>query len=373
MNPQETPATPPTTFDRQRAGWLVAVAAVVMLWLLWQHAAIVGPFAISAALAYVLRPAMTWLERKHWPRTLAIAVLVTGAGLLAGLLLLLVVPIVMDLAPRLKDQLPELADKAWQGISPWLLQAGFKVPHDLAELKPLLGKVLATHGEEWTQAALNSLKVGGSALLTLIGLVALVPLLTFYWLLDWESIKGRAAGLMPPRWREPAGELINEADGVMGRYLRGQLVVMLALAVYYSLGLMAFGFEQALPIGVFTGLAVFIPYLGFGLGLILAILSGVLQFSAEGAAWWWPFLAVGCVYGVGQVIESVWLTPRCVGEQIGLHPMAVVLALMLFGAWMGFIGVLVALPASALGLVLMRRLLGRYQQSAWYNQGDRKP
>ena len=373
MNPLEPPETLPSPSRRPATTGLLIVVAAAVLWLLWLHAAIVGPFALSAALAYVLRPAMVWLERKRWPRVLAIALLVGGAGLLATLLMLLLVPIVMDIAPRLKDQLPELADRAWQGLAPLLLQAGFKVPHDLAELKPLFTKVLASHGEEWTQAALNSLKVGGSALLTLMGLVALVPLLTFYWLLDWEMLRDKAVLMVPPRWRASAGSLIEEADGVMGRYLRGQLMVMLALAAYYSLGLMAFGFEQALPIGVFTGLAVFIPYLGFGLGLILAVLSGVLQFSAEASSWWWPFVAVGCVYGVGQVVESVWLTPRCVGEQIGLHPMAVILALMLFGTWAGFIGVLVALPASALGLVLARRLNRRYRQSAWYRRGAPTP
>jgi predicted PurR-regulated permease PerM len=155
----------------------------------------------------------------------------------------------------------------------------------------------------------------------------------------------------------------------MGRYLRGQLLVMLSLAGFYSVGLLLFGFDLALPIGVFTGLAVFIPYLGFGLGLVLALLSGLLQAAGDGGSLWWPLVGVAVVYGLGQLLESLLLTPRWVGEQIGLHPVAVILVLMLFGQWLGFVGVLLALPVSALGMVLLTRARRAYQRSGWF-QGD---
>jgi predicted PurR-regulated permease PerM len=156
-----------------------------------------------------------------------------------------------------------------------------------------------------------------------------------------------------------------DCDTVLGEYLRGQLLVMLALAVFYAVGLSLFGLDLAFPIGVFTGLAVFVPYLGFGLGLVLALLAGLLQFSPGHA-----LLMVAVVYGLGQLVESFVLTPRLVGERIGLHPLAVILALMAFGQLLGFVGVLIALPASAVLLVALRRLREQYFQSQLYAATD---
>ena len=151
---------------------------------------------------------------------------------------------------------------------------------------------------------------------------------------------------------------LQDCDHMLGQYLRGQLLVMGILALFYSIGLSLFRFELALPVGVFTGLAVFIPYLGFGLGLLLALFAAALQFGS-----WFGLLAVGLVYGIGQVLESVFLTPRLVGERIGLHPIVVLFALLAFGQLLGFVGVLIALPASAVGAVAVRRLLDSYRSS----------
>jgi hypothetical protein len=154
---------------------------------------------------------------------------------------------------------------------------------------------------------------------------------------------------------------VQEADAVLGEYLRGQLLVMLILAVYYAIGLSLFGLSVALPIGIFTGLAVFVPYVGFGVGLLLAALSGFLEMAPMQAG-----VMLVVVFGVGQMIESFVLTPRLVGERIGLHPLAVIFALLAFGQLLGFVGVLVALPASAVLLVALRRLRGRYLGSRLY-------
>ena len=148
---------------------------------------------------------------------------------------------------------------------------------------------------------------------------------------------------------------------MLGQYLRGQLLVMLTLAVYYSVGLSLFGLDLAMPIGIFTGLAVFVPYLGFGLGLLLATLAGLLQFASIKAV-----VMVAVVYGVGQFVEGFFLTPRLVGERIGLHPLAVIFALLAFGQLFGFVGVLVALPASAVLLVGIRRVRASYLASKLY-------
>jgi predicted PurR-regulated permease PerM len=198
-------------------------------------------------------------------------------------------------------------------------------------------------------------------LLTVIFNAVLIPVALFYLLMDWDRFVARLLELVPPRARPKVDSFTHEADQVLGQYLRGQFLVMLVMAVLYSTGLALFGLDLALPIGLFTGLAMFIPYLGFGIGLLLATLAGLLQFASAKA-----IVMVAVVYGVGQMLEGFYLTPRFVGERIGLHPLAVIFALLAFGQLFGFVGVLVALPASAVLLVAMRRLRVGYMASRLY-------
>jgi predicted PurR-regulated permease PerM len=199
----------------------------------------------------------------------------------------------------------------------------------------------------------------------IFGNAVLIPVALFYLLMDWKQLTARVRELVPPRLRAASDSFLQEADAVLGQYLRGQLLVMLMLAVYYSAALSLFGLDLALPIGIFTGLAIFVPYVGFGLGLLLATLAGVLEFAAVGGLNQ-VVLMVAVVYGAGQLIESFFLTPRLVGERIGLHPLAVILALLAFGQLFGLLGVLIALPVSAVLLVAMRRVRTRYLQSDLY-------
>ena len=152
------------------------------------------------------------------------------------------------------------------------------------------------------------------------------------------------------------------ADAVLCQDLLGQALVMVTMAIFYSSGLALFGLDLALPIGIFTGLAMFVPYVGFGIGLILALMAGLLEFASLKA-----LVMVGVVYGTGQLFEGFFLTPRLVGERIGLHPLAVIFALLAFGQLLGFVGVLIALPASAVLLVAIRRLRSGYFASRLYH------
>jgi predicted PurR-regulated permease PerM len=208
---------------------------------------------------------------------------------------------------------------------------------------------------------LSSLQLGGSVALAIIGNAVLIPVALFYLLMEWDKFVARLLELVPPPMRSTVDSFTEEADSVLGQYLRGQLLVMVVMAAFYAVGLALFGLDLALPIGVFTGLAMFIPYLGFGIGLILAVLAGVLQFASIKA-----LVMVAAVYGIGQLVESLYLTPRLVGERIGLHPLAVIFALLAFGQVFGFVGVLIALPASAVLLVAMRRVKLRYLASKLY-------
>jgi predicted PurR-regulated permease PerM len=342
------------------------LAAAVVLWLLWWHAAILAPFVASLVLAYALHPAVDKMVTYRVPRALAVSICLLVVLLLGAVLFVLLVPIVSELAPRLRDQLPDLLVALWAKQSPFLAQWGLTMPPTVEALKAEALALFKSHAAQWSGAVWSSLLVGGSSVMAAAGLIVLVPMLAFYWLLDWYRLTGRFRHLLPARWQPVTQEVMAECDELMGQYLRGQVLVMLIMAAFYGIGLSLFGFNLALPIGVFTGLAICIPYLGFGVGLVLASLAGLLQFGAGGDGAGHPFIAIVVVYGLGQVLESFFLTPRMVGERIGLHPLGVILALMAFGKWMGFVGVLIALPTSAFLMVLGRRLLRVYESSSFY-------
>jgi predicted PurR-regulated permease PerM len=351
-----------TTTQKTIMTWLsMAALAVLLLWLLGP---VLTPFVVAAVMAYALNPLVNRLDalmRGKMPRVIAV-VLVELLFIVAMLaVLLLIVPILTKQLPLLREQIPVLFDNIHAWLKPLLAQFGVKLTFDFEHVKDFILKYLNTNAEESLGSVLSSVKLGGSVALAIVGNVVLIPVVLFYLLIDWDNFVARAQAFVPPRMRAGFDSFTNEADAVLGQYLRGQLLVMLALAVFYSVGLALFGLDLAWPIGIFTGLAVFVPYLGFGLGLVLALLSGLLQFASIKA-----LLMVSVVYGAGQLVESFFLTPRFVGERIGLHPVAVIFALLAFGQLFGFVGVLVALPASAVLLVAMRRVQANYMASALY-------
>ena len=336
----------------------VAVVAVLLLWLLGP---VLTPFIVAAVLAYALHPAVEALAARRMPR-LAAVVLVEVVAIVALLaLVLLIIPVIVKEVPQLKEQVPLLIERANKTLVPWLAQFGIHVSLDSASVKAFLLKALDENLDDWMSTLLSSARIGGSMLLALIGNAFLMPLVLFYLLSDWPHLVERAQALIPPRLRNSVLGFFDECDGVLGQYLRGQLIVMAVLAVYYSVALAIAGFDLAVPVGVFTGMGIFIPYLGFGLGLVLALLAGALQFGG-----WYGVIVVAVVYGIGQLAESVVLTPRLVGERIGLNPLAVIFALLAFGHLFGFVGVLIALPVSALLLVALRRAQGAYLTSRLY-------
>lgn len=354
-----------TKTQKACAAWsAIAAGVVVVVWLL---GAVLTPFVVAAVLAYALTPLVDRLDAL-WggklPRLLA--VLVVELLFLIALLAvaLLIVPILAKEIPLLREQLPLLAERINAGLAPLLQSLGLDLSLDVASIKAFVLKYLSANVEDGLSALLASLKVGGSVALALIGNAILIPVVLFYLLMDWANFVARAVQMVPPRLRPAYDSFMNEADEVLGQYLRGQLLVMLILAVYFTAGLALFGLDLALPIGVFTGLAIFVPYVGFGVGLVLALLAGLLEFASIKA-----LVMVAVVYGLGQLIESLVLTPRLVGERIGLHPLAVIFALLAFGQLFGFVGILIALPASAVLLVAARRMRTQYLASNLYRGG----
>jgi predicted PurR-regulated permease PerM len=352
-----------TKTQKTVAAWGAIAAAVVFL--VWLLGPVLTPFIVASVLAYALTPLVNKLDRGWFsgklPRVLAVIVveLLFIVSVLA--VALLIVPILAKEIPLLREQLPALAERINAWATPILKGLGIDLQLDVASIKAFVLKYLNANVEEGFAALLASLKVGGSLALTLIGNAILIPVALFYLLMDWENFVKRAVELVPHRLRGAYDSFMHEADEVLGQYLRGQMLVMLILAIYFTVGLALFGLDLALPIGVFTGLAIFVPYVGFGVGLVLALLAGLLEFASIKAV-----VMVAVVYGAGQLIESLFLTPRLVGERIGLHPLAVIFALLAFGQLFGFVGVLIALPASAVLLVAIRRLRMQYLASDLY-------
>ncbi|HEU4459357.1 MAG TPA: AI-2E family transporter [Methylibium sp.] len=348
-----------TPAQTRTLGWLAIGAALAFL--LWLLGPVLAPFVVALVLGYALQPLVTALVRRRWPRWLAVTLVEAVALLLAVALVLLLLPILAKNLPQLLEQAPTALNRLAVWLQPWLARWDIVLDLDFNHLRESIVGYLSDNTETFARRALSSLRIGGSYVLGFVGTAVLIPLVLFYLLMDWPRFIESARQLVPPRLRPQVEGFVVECDHMLGQYLRGQALVMGVLAVFYSVGLALFRFEMAVPVGVFTGLAVFIPYLGFGLGLILALLAGVLQFGSVYAV-----VAVAVVYGLGQVLESFWLTPRLVGERIGMHPVTVIFALLAFGQLFGFVGVLVALPVCAVGVVAWRRMTALYRESALY-------
>jgi predicted PurR-regulated permease PerM len=352
-----------TPTQMRAAAWLgIAALAVLVLRALGP---VLAPFVVAAVLAYALTPLVDRLDAMgngRMPRLLAV-ILVELFLLLALLsLVLLIVPVLVKEIPLMREQLPLLFDRLHGNLSPWLAQFGIRISLDLSSLREQLVNYLNANAGDSFGSLWSSLKLGGSVALTVVGYLVLIPVALFYLLMDWKRLVARVLELVPPRARPSVDSFAAEADQVLGQYLRGQLLVMATMALFYSIGLALFGLDLAVPIGVFTGLAMFVPYVGFGIGMVLALVAGFLEFATLKA-----LVMVGVVYGTGQLLEGFYLTPRFVGERIGLHPLAVIFALLAFGQLFGFVGVLVALPASAVLLVAVRRMRSGYLASQLYH------
>lgn len=336
--------------------------ALLVWWLLLWLGPVLMPFVVAVVVAYVLHPWVARMQRRKVPPWLGAGVAI---AMLMGVLLavlLLIVPVVTQQWPLLREQIPALLDRINAFLGPLAQQWGVSWAIDVDSARQVVATVLSGHGQELLAHVLSSLRIGGSVVLAVLGNLVLMPIVAYYLLLDWPAMLRRCESLIPPRWRTAVHAFFADTDAVLGHYLRGQFMVMGVLAVFYAIGLSLVGLDLAWPIGVFTGLAVFVPYLGFGVGLILGVLAALLQFQSLDMVLW-----VLAVYAAGQLLESLYLTPRLLGERIGLHPIAVIFALLVFGHALGFVGVLIALPASAVVAVALRRLQVSYKQSRLYD------
>ncbi|MBM3342225.1 MAG: AI-2E family transporter [Betaproteobacteria bacterium] len=343
-------------------GWWLAIAAISGT-LLYFLSPILAPFLAAGVLAYIFKPLVARMSRRV-PRTLAVAI---AMALIAGVivvLLLILLPLIGRQLKSIAGQVPQFIDWIRLHLGP-LVQQHFGVELDTALLKDWL----IQHTKEIQSVALSllpTLRSGGLALLEFFANLVLVPVVLFYFMRDWDRMIERAAQLIPRDWSATVSGLLGEIDDVLGESLRGQLLVMLLMAAFYSIGLWLVGLDYALSVGLISGFLTFVPYLSVIIGVLLATLTGLLQFGE-----FTPLLWIWLVFVIANVLEGNVLVPWLVGERIGLHPVAVIFALLAFGQLFGFAGVLLALPASAALLVWLRHVRVKYLASGMY-QGDVK-
>ena len=347
-----------TVFPVRFAWYLLAAAAAGLL--LYFIAPILTPFLLSAVLAYICLPPVDLIARKL-PRWLAAAIVMALLVIGLAALALIVLPMVERQFVAFLQRVPEYLDWARARLLPWLSGTlGVELNLDMEHFRQAVADSLRTDSD-FVKALLPRITTGGMAIVGFFTTVLLMPVVLFYFLRDWHQIVRRIEDLVPRRLHPGARNLAAEIDRVLGEFLRGQLLVMLLMAAYYAAALWIAGLEYALPIGILSGLLVFVPYLGALVGLLLGTLAGFNQFDGVlGLAGVW------IAFGVGQVLEGMVVTPWLVGNRIGLHPVAVIFALLVFGKLFGFFGVLLALPASAALLVALRHLRAHYVDSGLY-------
>jgi len=267
--------------------------------------------------------------------------------------------------PLIKAQLPDWIANTQAWLGPKLAELHLNV--DWGALKTSASHKISTHISDNADALMTStvetVLMSGSSVIAAFVNSVLIIFVMFYLLIDWDHFFGLIKKIVPVRAQETVHHLAMHTDGLLSQYLRGMVIVISIMSVFYSISLTLIGIKGAVALGVFTALMIVIPYIGITLGLTLAVLSAILQFGIST-----ELLAVLIIYGIGQLIEGVFLTPRLVGERIGLHPVAVLFALLLFGKLFGFFGVLLALPISAVSLVLVQYLWSVYTQSSWYQK-----
>ncbi|MEM9759103.1 MAG: AI-2E family transporter [Pseudomonadota bacterium] len=343
--------------------WPLVFAVFAFLGLIfWVLQPILLPFVLGALIGYLGDPLVDRIEERGGSRTLGVIIVFTAFTGLSLLGLLVAIPMLLSQLDGLISRIPQVYAWLRDVVLPWLesrtLVTGGHLPQidwsqELVDNWQSVGKV--------TAQTITSITGSGVGILLWIANLALVPVVAFYLMRDWDDIAARILQLLPRDWQPGTVQMVGEADEVVGAFLRGQFIVMCALGLLYAIGLWFVGVDLALLLGVIAGLASIVPYLGFIVGITASLLAAWLQFHE-----FLPLLYVGLVFGAGQLVESMVLTPVLVGDRIGLHPVAVIFALMAGGQLAGFVGVVVALPVAAVIMVFARHAVDHYRRSDLY-------
>jgi len=361
LEKQPDPQQPKLSDPPRARFWLIVITVSAAL--LYLLAPVLTPFLFAALLAYLGDPLIDRLEARKLSRSLAVS-LVFGAlvlGLL--LLLLLVIPVLTHQFKGLLQRLPDYIDGFNATMLPWLRDT-LGIDPDLFNFSQLRAELLKYADDigDLAVGLLHSFRESSDAIFAWLANLVLVPVVTFYLLRDWDLLVARIHDLLPRRIEPMVSALARESDQVIGAFLRGQFVVMGALAAIYSTGLAIIGLQSSLLIGMLAGLVSFVPYLGLITGAGIASIAAILQYHSLLSV-----VPVLIVFGVGQLISDLILTPKLVGDRIGLHPVAVLFAVLAGGHLFGFFGVLLGLPVAAVIAVVLRHAHEEYLRSIFYS------
>ncbi|MFD2641295.1 AI-2E family transporter [Pseudomonas japonica] len=349
--------------DVRRWMWLGALLALAVLVYLLHG--ILSPFLVGILLAYLADPLVDRLERAGLSRTAGVMVVFTLFSLIFLAMLLVLIPMLARQLVRLYELAPQMLDWLQHVALPWA-QARLGLADGFWKFDKVKAAIGAHMGQttDIVGVVLSQVTASGLALVAWLANLVLIPVVGFYLLRDWDVMMAKLRSLLPRQREAQVVALAGECHEVLGAFVRGQLLVMLALGVIYAAGLMLVGLELGLLIGLLAGLAAIVPYMGFIIGIGAAMVAGLFQFGGD----LYPLLGIAAVFMVGQMLEGMVLTPLLVGDRIGLHPVAVIFAILAGGELFGFTGVLLALPAAAVIMVLLRHMHDFYKRSDIYGE-----
>lgn len=341
---------------------LLISSIIVLLATLYFLSSVVMPFAFASILAYLFDPLVNRLQAWKINRTLGVVIVFVLFLVILISCILVIIPLLQNQIIALINRLPDFFDWIQLKLVPWLNQ---RLEHKINFSAANLKQYISTHFDNFGDLAnhiLRTITHSGQTLFVWISNIILIPVVMFYMLRDWHTVLEGTRSLLPRSIEPTVNSLFNQCDEVLSAFLRGQLMVMIALAILYSFGLSIIGLDMAILIGFLSGLVSIVPYLGFIVGIGFASIAAIFQFGDLTHT-----LGVVLVFTVAQSIESMLLTPLFVGDKIGLHPVAVIFAVLAGGQLFGFVGVLLALPVAAVIMVFIRYALERYRSSKLYS------
>lgn len=354
--------------DRTLRRVFILAGIALLLWTLYLLKPVVIPFVAALLVAYLFSPLVDKLHDVGLPRWLSISIVFIGIGIVLTLAIWYLVPLIWQQLMYARDNIPAIIGWINSTFLPWLSNT-FNVVEmeiDTNQISDVVMNYVQTnYSADSIQAFLLRLAQSGINFLQIGGTIVLIPIIAFYFLLDWDRMLGSLHRLIPRPYEKSTLKIVGECHSVLGAFVKGQFLVMILLGIVYAVGLQLIGLEVGLIIGMVAGLASIIPYLGFAVGIIAAVIATLLQFGID----WWQLVLVGIVFMVGQAVEGYILQPFLLGDKIGLSPVAVVFAVLAGAQLAGFLGMLIALPVAAVIVVLLRHVREYYEHTTFY--GDR--
>ena len=352
--------------DRTLKRIFILAGIALILWVLYLLKPVVLPFIGAFLVAYLFSPLVDKLHKIGLPRWLSISAVFIGIGVVITLAFWYLVPLVWEQLMYAKNSIPSGIHWANYKFLPWLSDSFNLVPMelDVDQISAAIMEYVQTnYSADSIQAMIAKLAQSGLNFIQIGGTVVLIPIIAFYFLLDWDRMLDSFRRLIPRRYEEQTLVIVKECHCVLGAFVKGQFLVMVLLGVVYAMGLQLIGLEVGLIIGMVAGLCSIIPYLGFAVGIIAAVIASLFQFGID----WMQLLLVGVVFMIGQAVEGYILQPFLLGDKIGLSPVAVVFAVLAGAQLGGILGMLIALPVAAVIVVLLRHAREFYENSPMYS------